>query len=90
MSDDNTSSPVEPKGIFAGVGILAALGGLLGASCCLLPLALVNLGVSSAVIANLGFFASAYQWFAGAAALLVAGVPVGGSLLCSLWQRFWS
>jgi len=72
MSVENEETIGGASRLFAGGGILASLGGLLGASCCVLPLALVNLGVSSAIVANLGFFVGAQPWFAGAAALLVA------------------
>lgn len=72
MTDDHNNVARSPSGLLASGGILASVGGLLGASCCVLPLALVNLGVSSAIVANLGFFVGAQPWFAGAAALLVA------------------
>ncbi len=40
-----------------GASLLAGLGALIGASCCVLPLLLINLGVSTALIANVAFFA---------------------------------
>ncbi|WP_262689815.1 hypothetical protein [Kordiimonas aestuarii] len=41
----------------AGGGLLGGFAAFVGASCCVLPLILFNLGVSSALIARLGVFA---------------------------------
>lgn len=52
-------------GWLASGGVLASVFAFIGASCCVLPVILVNLGVSTALIANLGFFArnqALFQW----------------------------
>jgi len=82
MSTEKEEKISGVSGLFASGGILASLGGFLGASCCVLPLALVNLGVSSAIVANLGFFVGAQPWFTGAAALLLAA-----SFFSAFWGR---
>jgi len=54
---------------------LAGLFAFIGASCCVLPFILLNLGVSTAIIAHLEFFARGKYWFlALALALILAGV----------------
>jgi mercuric ion transport protein len=68
--------------VAAGGGALAGLGALVGASCCLLPILLINLGVGSAFVANLVFFARAKPYFMVAAiVLLLAG------LMVAFWRR---
>jgi mercuric ion transport protein len=64
------------NGWLAGGGLLSGAFAFLGASCCVLPIMLVNLGVSSALVANLGFFARYKTNFMVAAALLLAGAIV--------------
>lgn len=52
-------------GLFAGGGLVASIFAFIGASCCVLPIILVNLGVSTTFIAKLGFFArnqALFQW----------------------------
>ena len=61
------------NGWLAGGGVLGGVFAFLGASCCVLPILLVNLGVSSALVANLGFFARYKTAFMLVAALLLAG-----------------
>jgi len=78
-----TSSPEKParssNNWLAGGGLLGSTGAFIGASCCVLPLVLFNLGVSSALIAKLEFFAVYRDHFLfGALAL------IGASLLISL------
>ena len=61
------------SGWFARGGFLTSLFAFIGASCCVLPIVLVNLGVSATLVAHLGFFArhqAVFQW--GALALLIA------------------
>ena len=60
----------------AGGGLLGGAFAFLGASCCVLPILLVNLGVSSALVANLGFFARYKNAFMLFAALLLASAIV--------------
>jgi len=52
----NTQHHAKP-GWLASSGLLGSIGAFVGASCCVLPLILFNLGVSSAAIGQLGFFA---------------------------------
>ena len=52
-------------GWFASGGVVASLFAFIGASCCVLPIILVNLGVSTTLVAKLGFFArnqALFQW----------------------------
>lgn len=59
----------------ANSGLLGAIGAFVGASCCVLPLILFNLGVSSAVIGQLSFFARFREEFLITSVfLIVAGV----------------
>lgn len=57
MKDKLNNQPGRGRSWLAGSGLAGALGAFVGASCCVLPLILFNLGVSSAIIAQLGFFA---------------------------------
>jgi len=80
------AGPAKPKaksgGWLAGGGALAGLAAFIGASCCVLPIVLVNLGLASALLAgHLAFFARARPWFLGAAALLIAGAA-----LAAFWK----
>ena len=56
MKDKTNNQPGRGRVWLAGSGLVGALGAFVGASCCVLPLILFNLGVSSAIIAQLGFF----------------------------------
>ncbi len=60
-------------GLLAGGGVFTGLGALLGASCCVLPILLVQLGVSTAFVAHLSLFANAKPFLMAATALIVAG-----------------
>ncbi|MCK0070729.1 hypothetical protein [Kordiimonas laminariae] len=65
----------KKNGLFAGGGILGAISAFIGASCCVLPLLLFQAGVSSAAIAQLGFFARYREEFLfGSLALVIAGI----------------
>lgn len=55
----------------AGSSILSAFFALIGASCCVLPIVLVNLGLSSALASHLGFFARAKPLFMGLTVILI-------------------
>ena len=57
--------------LFATGGALSGLFAFIGASCCILPLILVNLGVSSALVGHLGFFARLRPLFMGLTILLI-------------------
>lgn len=67
MADVTETSSGDRKrgGWLASGGVLASFFAFIGASCCVLPVILVNLGVSTAFVANLGFFArnqALFQW----------------------------
>ncbi len=76
MKDEKQNSTTSQEcGWLAGGGLLSGAFAILGASCCVLPIILVNLGVSSALVANLVFFARAREAFMGLTlVLLAAGV----------------
>lgn len=82
MSDESQNtcskrSPPQRGGWLAGGGALSGLAAFVGASCCVLPIVLVNLGLGSALFASqLAFFARSRPWFLGAAALLIAAAIV--------------
>ncbi len=64
MADEKQNSNASRgREWLAGGGIVSGVFALLGASCCVLPIVLVNLGVSSALVANLAFFARARDVF---------------------------
>lgn len=60
------------KNAFAAGGAISALAALVGASCCILPIFLVNFGVGSALVANLAFFATNKTYFLAASAVFIA------------------
>lgn len=54
--------------------LLGGISAFIGASCCVLPLILFNIGISSALIARLAFFARYKdQFLLGASALIGLG-----------------
>ncbi len=57
--------------LMASGGFLAGSFAFIGASCCVLPFILLNLGLSTAVIAHLEFFARGKYWFLALALLLI-------------------
>lgn len=71
---EETHKPATANGagLLAGGGVLSGLFAFLGASCCVLPIVLVNLGLGGAFVANLAVFARFRMWIIGVALLLVA------------------
>jgi len=61
------------SGWFGGAGLASSLAALVGASCCVLPIILINLGAGSALVANLAWFARARDPLMAAALVLIAG-----------------
>lgn len=57
----------------------SALAALIGASCCILPIVLFNMGIGSAVIAQLGVFTRYRDHLLGAALVLLI-VGIGAAL----------
>lgn len=70
-SEEQNQKPRKKAGLFASGSALSGLAAFIGASCCVLPLILVNLGVSTALVGKLAFFARAQQYFMGAAVVLL-------------------
>lgn len=67
-----SDSPIVAKDALASGGIVSGLAAFVGASCCVLPLILMNIGLGGAWIANLAFFAVYKTYFVAASAVLVA------------------
>lgn len=61
------------SGLFATSGTLTGIFAVIGASCCILPIIMVNLGVSSALVAHLGIFARLRPWFMALTICFVIG-----------------
>lgn len=57
--------------MFAGGGIVTGLAALIGASCCVLPILLVQAGVSTALVAHLAIFAQAKPYLLALTAVLI-------------------
>ncbi|MFN3960805.1 MAG: mercuric transporter MerT family protein [Parvularculaceae bacterium] len=77
MNDANENSdPTKGAGWLAGGGALSGFLALLGASCCLLPIVLVNFGIGGALVANLALFARYRMWFLGGALALVMAAVI--------------
>ncbi len=70
MNDDG-ELPQRGGGLFAGGGLLTGLASLIGASCCVLPVLLVQAGVSTALVAHLAIFAVAKPYLLAMTAFLV-------------------
>ena len=80
-SEEEKPKPPRKDGIFAGGSALSGLAAFVGASCCVLPLILINIGVSTALVGKLAFFARAQQYFMGAAVILLVG-----ALIAAFWN----
>ncbi len=65
-------TPIVAKDALASGGLISGVAAFIGASCCVLPLILVNIGLGGAWIANLAFFAVAKPYFLTASALFIA------------------
>ncbi|KCZ92175.1 hypothetical protein [Hyphomonas johnsonii] len=77
-SETKPAGPPNPKTRWlARGGVFASLLSLIGASCCVLPIVLVNIGVSTALVSRLAVLARYQSWFQwGAVALLVAATII--------------
>lgn len=69
MSKDTSTR--NASSILAGGGVLTGLSALIGASCCVLPIVLVQIGVSTALVAHLAWFAQAKPYLLGLTAVLI-------------------
>ena len=63
--------PKVAKDALASGGLVSGLAALIGASCCVLPLILANIGLGGAWIANLVFFVDAKPYFLAASVLFI-------------------
>ncbi|WP_033315317.1 hypothetical protein [Robiginitomaculum antarcticum] len=61
------------SGFFAAGGAFTGIFAFIGASCCILPIILINLGVSSALVSHLSFLARLQPWFTALTISLVLG-----------------
>lgn len=71
----------ELGGLFAGTGALAGLASLIGASCCVLPLLLAQVGLGAALVFQLSFLAKAKPYL-----LAVLRVLIVAGLIASFWN----
>ena len=72
MGNEIENNPEKTPGWLAPAGTLTGLFSVVGASCCILPIILVNIGVSSALVSYLGVFALMRPVFIGLTFLLIA------------------
>jgi mercuric ion transport protein len=79
--DQDTQAPRRRlSALFASGGALAGLGTLLGASCCVLPLLLAQVGLGTALVAQLSFLVQAKPYLLAATLALIAA-----ALVASFW-----
>jgi len=77
MTDKTNNTKSRRAGWVTGGGMLGSIGAFIGASCCVLPILLFNMGVGSALIAQLGFFARYKdELLYGSLALIIVGISV--------------
>ncbi len=69
---NNSGSPKATNNTLASGGLISGAAAFIGASCCVLPLVLVNLGLGGAWITHLAFFAVAKPYFLAASFLFIA------------------
>lgn len=81
-SEEDKLEPPKNGGFIAGSSLLSGLAAFIGASCCVLPLILVNIGVSTAIVGKLAFFARTQQYFLGAAVILLST-----ALMAAFWDK---
>lgn len=77
MTDETNFTKSRRAGWLTGGGMLGGIGAFIGASCCVLPILLFNMGVGSAFIAQLGVFARYKdELLYGSLMLIIAGIAV--------------
>ena len=64
-------SPKAAKDALASGVLVSGLAALIGASCCVLPLVLINFGLGGAWLANLAFFVDAKPYFLAASIISI-------------------
>lgn len=75
MTKTNPSTPGLQTWL-SGSGVLGGIAAFIGASCCVLPILLVQLGIATGLVANLAWFArwQPYLFWAAAAILALSAV----------------
>ena len=66
MTTETVKDSVPPKAAkdaLASGGLVSGLAALIGASCCILPLVFINIGLGGAWLANFAFFLDAKPYF---------------------------
>jgi mercuric ion transport protein len=81
MDEDSQPPRRGLGGLFAGTGALAGLASLIGASCCVLPLLLAQVGLGAALVSQLSFLAKAKPYL-----LAVTLVLIVAGLIASFWN----
>lgn len=76
-----TPTKKTKDGLLAGSGAISGVFALVGASCCVLPLLLVNIGVSSALVGKLAFFARAQPYF-----MALTGILISTAFIAAFWK----
>jgi mercuric ion transport protein len=75
MNEKPATNGTEPRrltgGLFASGSIVSGLAALIGASCCVLPIFLVQAGVSTALVAQLGIFVQARSYLMAVTVVLL-------------------
>ena len=71
--DPHTKNMPQRAEWLAGGSLIAGASALIGASCCVLPIVLLNLGIGGALVSNLQHFARAKGWVLGVSVLLIIG-----------------
>lgn len=75
MTEDSQPPRRSVGGLLAGSGALTGLASLIGASCCVLPLLLAQVGFGAALVSQLSFLAQAKPYLLGLTlALVIAGL----------------
>ncbi|VAV91490.1 hypothetical protein MNBD_ALPHA06-1955 [hydrothermal vent metagenome] len=67
---EKTQTPPN-NGWLTGGSAFSGLLAFISASCCVLPILLVNVGISSALVGHLAFFARHRSWFLGFSVLAI-------------------
>ena len=76
--DPHTKNMPQRAEWLAGGSLIAGASALIGASCCVLPIVLLNLGIGGALVSNLQHFARAKGWVLGVSVLLIIGGVIPG------------
>lgn len=81
MTQDTQPRRRAPGALFAGGGALAGLATFIGASCCVLPVLLAQIGLGTALVSQLSFLDHARPYLLAATLVLIVG-----ALVASFWR----